>query len=456
MDNDPNSLSLTTFIDRIKADIQNISELYKGLTITELSLPSFTKNTNKAYFGSYYIAAENGNHSVKLLVGKYLIEEAIKEGHKLNEEVSVDIVIDKISIDKRGTILITVSKIVESGVSEQELFIKQLSEYCQKNGYFDQIKKTKPTLIKKIAIISTFSSTIKSDITKNINYSKQIEPFKVHNSSEAIAEQIDMCQGKGFDIILLYRGGHEDKAMNIYSDIPVLDAIQRSDTHIGVALGHFSDNPFVYLIADSTYATPTHFAQETNRHNNEVLQSFKELTLRIHHSIETIKKGQRKTLESVNISNISTVIKTFTDSLLLKQKDISGLQNAIIHKKEKALQKSNAAVRDLSGSQIHSFIVQKDGVATNINRYATHITSSIDNSLSKQHNTNKELVTDIINQKSKALEDYYSKITGLIEQHDNSVEINRSRAKNKKITVITVIMVFIIIMMFSYILFSQK
>ena len=211
-------MTLSEFVTQLKTDLKNIESIYKGLVITELSLPNFARNSQNVYSNSIYVDANNTSQSVKLLIPLPVLNIAKQSGHIINENVSVDITIDTIQLDRNSTILIKISKIIESGVSEQELFIKNLTKYCNENKIFDRIKKTLPSLVKKIALISTTNTNTLDDIITNLDFTKDTYSFKVNNTSEAIAEQINICQNDNYDLILLYRGGHEDKSMNIYSD----------------------------------------------------------------------------------------------------------------------------------------------------------------------------------------------------------------------------------------------
>lgn len=267
-------MTLNEFIISIKNDFSKLETIYRGLVITELSLPNFSKNTSRDYNSNYYVDAYNNKQNIKLLIPISVLNTAIQLGHNVNENVSVDVTIDIISVDFKSTILIKISKIIESGISEQIIFLRGLSEYCNTNKLFDRTKKPMPSLIKKIALITTINTNTEKDIVSNLDYKNEVVSCKVNPTSNDIAKQILYCQNLDFDMIILYRGGHEDQSMNIYSDIPVLNAIHNSKHHVGVALGHEIDTPFVYKIADSNYSTPTNLAQIVNEINTSKLNEF--------------------------------------------------------------------------------------------------------------------------------------------------------------------------------------
>ncbi len=349
-------MTLAEFYTQLKSDLKNLENIYKGFVITELSLPNFSKNKNGVYYNSIYVDALNNNLSVKLLINLNILEAAIKDGHNINENVSVDVTIDSISLDSKGVVLIKISKIVESGISEQELFIKNLTVYCKENNLFNRERKEYPSMVKRIALISTNNTNTLDDIMKNLDYTKETSSFKVPSTSQAIAEQIKLCNNEDYDFILLYRGGHEDKSMNIYSDIPVLNAINESNIHIGVALGHEIDTPFVYKIADSTYSTPTNFAQVINKYNQDVVNSFNTTVFWIKENMDSIKEKLNTNLQ-LNMERIlnhsNRCIHSYELKLENKYSNIESKHLLLLSKIEDNLKNKANSIKNTSNDLIY-------------------------------------------------------------------------------------------------------
>ncbi len=373
-------MTLNEFITQFKSDIKNIESVYKGLVITELSLPNVNKNIQHAYYNSYYVDAINNNQYIKLLVPTYVYNKAIEDGHQINENVSVDITIESISVDSRSTILIKVSKIIESGISEQELFIKNLINYCNENKLFDRIKKPLPSLIKKIALISTTSTNTLDDILSKLNYTNETEPFKVNSTSEAVAEQINLCQNKDYDVILLYRGGHEDKSMNIYSDTPVLNAIHNSNIHIGVALGHEIDIPFVYRLADSTYSTPTNFAQVVNEYNSTKVNLLSELKNNMVHHISKIKKSILSQLDNCRF-DINPSINKLNSSVLFHMEKINYHTSKALYDNTNTLNDLQKDIKLNVNTIMHKKEIELENLESNVNTSISTITNQFEMNL---------------------------------------------------------------------------
>lgn len=444
-------MTLIEFVNQVKSDLKNFENIYRGLVITELSLPNFNRNSKGIYNNTIYVDAMNRTQSVKLLINLSILNEAIKNGHTINENVSVDVTIDSITLDSKGIILIKISKIVESGISEQELFIKNLTTYCKDNRLFERKKKCFPTLIKKVALISTTSSNTLDDIIKNINHNLQIISIKVMNTSNAIAEQIGICNNEDFDLILLYRGGHEDKSMNIYSDIPVLNSIHNSNIHVGVALGHEVDTPFVYKIADSTYSTPTNFAQVINNYNQNKIDSFQNTINGITNSIRIIKDKIQSSFDNLKWDNINTVIDRLDSQLKLSMGGIEHRISKTIHTFELENENLNSSINKKS-------LIVLNSIESKCNNQITSISKIADNLIHKNevnlHNLNLNIESvnqQLISNMNNNLLTCASNINSLT----NEIKFKIEQKRNKKVRLILVTSLIITLAVIVYFILNK-
>lgn len=422
-------MTLNVFYTKLKSDLKNIETTYRGFVITELSMPNFERNSKGIYNNSIYVDASNSNQSIKLLINLAVLEEAYKDGYTINESVSVDVTIDTITVDSRGTVLIKISKIAESGISEQELFIRNLTAHCKENKLFDRPKKSYPSLVKKIALISTINTNTLEDIINSLDYTLETSSFKVQNTSNAIAKQIKLCNNEDYDLLLLYRGGHEDKSMNIYSDIPVLNAIHESNIHIGVALGHEVDIPFVYRIADSTYSTPTNFAQVINSHNQNVKNIFNGIVLNIKVGIENLKSKIQNDLYSIKIDNIYHITNKLNSNVKLFM--------------EKIYNHSNKAM--------HLYELEIENNYSSINSKQLLLISKIKQNILNSHlniKANQELIISNISQDLKSID---NRINTLV----NEIILKSDQKKNSKIKLILTVTLAIATIIILYLLFRQ-
>ena len=84
-------MTLIEFVNKLKSDLKNFENIYRGLVITELSLPNFNRNSKGVYKNSIYVDASNKSQAVKLYINLSVLNEAINNGHTINENVSVDV-----------------------------------------------------------------------------------------------------------------------------------------------------------------------------------------------------------------------------------------------------------------------------------------------------------------------------------------------------------------------------
>lgn len=446
-----NSESLKDFIGRFLKDTKEIRHSYKGLIISNLSLTNFKRNTEKAYLGQYYIDAFNDKHTVKLLLPISVLNDAINAGHKINDSVSVDITINSVDFDTRGTILISISKMTETGIGEQEIFERNLDNFCQENKIYQKTKKQLPTLIKKIALISTIGSTTLDDIKKNLLYAKELEVLSVNSSSDEIARKIIECQNKDYDVILLYRGGHQDKAMNIYSDIPVIKAVFDSKIHVGAALGHELDFPFIYKIVDSFYSTPTNFAQVTNEHNNLQIVRFNSTVSNIGHYINLLKNNIVHRYNLINTDNLEQVTKHLNSDLELLESKIIKEVSTVIQNNEKALDNKFFNVSTTFTNEINK-------IEKVLNRCYLNIGSDVKDTIQLLSvkcdniiNCNDNKTIFILNKLQAELD----KRVFTIENTSAKIFSEIENRKNNKRYIVTSVVVFILIMIFLFILLNK-
>lgn len=443
-------MTLIDFVTRVKSDLKNIESLYNGLTIVNLSLPNFDMKSKKIYNNNIYLDASHNKQSIKLLLPISVLKIAIESNHTINENVSVDITIDTLTIDTNGTILIRISKIIESGISEQELFIKSLTEYCNENNLFNRKKRVLPTLIKKIALISTINTNTLEDILSKLDYTLETSSFKVNNSSDTIAQQINDCQNGNYDLILLYRGGHKDMNMNIYSGIPVLKAIHNSTIHIGTALGHEIDIPFVYSIADSTYSTPTNFAQVINKYNSDVSKKFQSCISNITHHMNVFKNRIQKDFDNCKWDNLNILADKLDSSLQLNIQKVYNQSDKILHTKNNALVNTSNSIN----SNVDSMITNVKNSLFLSNRNIESLTidavnicsSSLDKNINaidyllikstQSHNTNlNDLYSSINKNTALLLNKTYTDLTRINKQCSNTSDMIISRMNNNLLAV---------------------
>lgn len=164
-----------------------------------------------------------------------------------------------------GIIHIKVLDIKEVGISEKQALINRLDHFIESNNYVCT-KRALPVLVTSVLAITSSNSKIEDDITQNIGLMKNKVTIKKCATPKEISEQINENHSK-FDLIVLYRGGHDDASMDKFSSECVIEAIMNSSVPVCSALGHHRDKPYIEKIVDYVYATPSSFALEIRKHN---------------------------------------------------------------------------------------------------------------------------------------------------------------------------------------------
>lgn len=123
----------------------------------------------------------------------------------------------------------------------------------------------------------------------------------------------------------MFRGGHEDENMEMFSTVETIDAIAQSNKPIVVALGHREDRPFIETFADSIFATPSEFAKAIT---DKIISAKKEKKVIIeqiakHLSIITSSEVAR------NNETSNKVVNLFEYCLANESKKIETIKNRI-------------------------------------------------------------------------------------------------------------------------------
>jgi len=230
---------------------------------------------NKKYGGWYGDAdteVSGKNYKVSVRIPNNVIKDALSRYSDLMP-ATYNVEIDKVDVNAYGKLAIHVSKLSKVGSTARDELNEELYRYSKKKGYLKRKKKPLPKTITSILCITSVGSNIRGDVLNTTGLSDSKVKVLNVGSSAKIAKII--LNNKYTDITVLYRGGHEDVAMDMFSDKPVLDAIAKSKKPVCVALGHDVDTPFVYQVADQTFSTPSSFGKSIAAHNKGVVYSSK-------------------------------------------------------------------------------------------------------------------------------------------------------------------------------------
>lgn len=288
---DKNSFSLEQLYKKVSSVLKDNLSLFQGLTITNVSIDKkLTPHPKWQY--SFYTGttkSDNKNYGVQLKISNNIINNHhAKSGADAQHNASYDIVIDSLAVSAFGAITVTAKAINETGVSERELLKRRLEKFCREHGYLERDKKPLPRMVTSILALTSKYSEIHDDLLSNINIDHEKVVVVNCQTSKEISEQIKRADSSRFNLVVLYRGGREDEAMNMFSSEDIIESIAKSDIPVCAALGHDADIPFIYTVSDQTYSTPSAFGKAITAHNSLVKKELDDTIIGIKNTLETL------------------------------------------------------------------------------------------------------------------------------------------------------------------------
>lgn len=138
---------------------------------------------------------------------------------------------------------------------------------------FERIKarKPKPERIRRIGIITSANGKALSDFYSGFGeyllktVSVEVEGVALGNSS-AILERIRVADSKGYDVLLIARGGGMD--LDLFNLPAMIETLRQCRTFTLSAIGHTDDEMVFDLNADMACSTPTAAGNALQKHLN--------------------------------------------------------------------------------------------------------------------------------------------------------------------------------------------
>ncbi len=240
----------------------NISDIVSHSAVNNLSISKEITPNEKfgGWYGEGVSIIDGKTHKIAIRIPNDVIDGTMPAG-------SYDIKVSSISINRNGVLCINADDIRGAGHNIQDALYHRLGRFAKEHKLLKRKKRKLPSKINSMLCITSSNSGISGDILNNTGIKKSnIKIYKVGKAS-SIAKIIE--SNNKYDITVLYRGGHQDVAMNMFSEEAVLLAIGKAKKPVCVALGHDVDRPFVYNVADKEYSTPSSFAKSIHMHNNK-------------------------------------------------------------------------------------------------------------------------------------------------------------------------------------------
>jgi exodeoxyribonuclease VII large subunit len=193
----------------------------------------------------------------------------------------------------RGEYKLIATDIEPVGVGALQIAFERLKEELLKLGYFDESKKKSiPKFPKRIAIITSETSAALQDMLRIAKKRWLLSKFYLFNvlvqgegAAEDIARKIEIADNfkfddnRGFDLIIVGRGGGSKEDLWAFNERVVADAIFNAKTPIISAVGHEIDFLISDFVADKRAATPSNTIEIALPDKNEILMYIDEMFL---------------------------------------------------------------------------------------------------------------------------------------------------------------------------------
>ena len=180
----------------------------------------------------------------------------------------------------RGSYQLNCFSIEPSGKGALALAYEQLKQKLSAKGYFESaIKKRLPPFPSRIALITSATGAALQDMLRVANSRYRLLEIDIYDvlvqgesASVSISNAINFADTKGYDIIIVGRGGGSIEDLWAFNEEIVADAIFGATTPIVSAVGHEIDWVISDEVADIRAATPSAAMEIVLPDTNELYQ----------------------------------------------------------------------------------------------------------------------------------------------------------------------------------------
>ena len=165
----------------------------------------------------------------------------------------------------RGAYQLNCFSIEPSGQGALAFAYEQLKQRLMEKGYFSaEHKKPLPSFVKKIALITSATGAALQDMLHVANSRYRLVDIDVYDvlvqgegSVEAVRNAIVVADAKGYDVLVVSRGGGSIEDLWTFNEESVAEAIFFAKTPIISAVGHEIDTLISDFVADVRAPTPS-------------------------------------------------------------------------------------------------------------------------------------------------------------------------------------------------------
>ena len=211
----------------------------------------------------------------------------------------------------RGEYKLIAQNIEPSGIGALQKAYEELKTELKNLGYFDESKKKPlPKFPKRVAIVTSSTAAALQDMLRVANKRWKLTKFYLFNSlvqgeeaADDIAKKIKMADEfrfedkRGFDLIIVGRGGGSKEDLWAFNERVVADAIYKAKTPVISAVGHEIDYLISDFVADKRAATPSNAMEIALPDGNEILMGIDEMINVFNYKFNNILYKKEKSLK---------------------------------------------------------------------------------------------------------------------------------------------------------------
>lgn len=312
--------------------VSALNEQIKGLLETSFNRVLVEGELSRITFhnsGHIYFTLKDSSSTLKAVMFR---GNATKLKFQLKEGLKV-ILDGAITLYKpRGEYQINCFSIQPSGQGALALAYEQLKEKLSQKGYFaPEIKKQLPKFPSSIALITSATSAALQDMLRvaNNRYKNiEIDIYDVlvqgENAKFDIVNALNYADSKGYNIIVVGRGGGSVEDLWAFNEEMVADSIYKAKTPIISAVGHEIDWVISDFVADLRAPTPSSAMEMILPDTNELYQYIDSLSSQL---TQILSQKISVKLQELNHLKNSYSQHSVEKKLSIKQDEIKNLRD---------------------------------------------------------------------------------------------------------------------------------
>ena len=294
---------VSTLVHYLKETMEENPILHGVLVEGEVS------NLRIPYSGHWYFSLKDDKASISCVMfasANRRVGFIPKNGDKvtINGDISV--------YEAGGTMQIIAQGMQPSGIGELYLKLEALKKKLSAEGLFDENhKKELPAYPMDIALITGNQTAGREDVLITLKKRWPIAviheypcPVQGTDAAVRIQEALQKADAKGYDVILLVRGGGSFEDLWCFNDESLARTIYQANTPIVTGIGHETDFTVADYVADVRANTPTGAVETAVPDQNEIFGLLQQYQLRLITGIQHQLKQDSVKLEHIQNSSV--------------------------------------------------------------------------------------------------------------------------------------------------------